>query len=434
MTVQVIKTKAEALLGAELANRLADARQGATAAHRSAAAAEFSALGLPHRRIEEWKFTDLRSLIKEALPTAAPSGSAALAAAEAEKISGVEADTYILIDGRLAARDAPGPLEGVIVSSFRDELNEDPRQLELNLPGTIDVGQRSILALNTALAEDGAVIKVTAGTKAQRPIHVIHVATGTVATRTLITIEAGSEATIVESHLDVPGCTRHENSAVVISIGDGAKLDHGALVGTTEGSVHLANAVVTVGRGALYRPFQLVSGKGLARQQTTLTFEGEHSTFDFAAAALVGGTGHSDTTLVVDHKVPHCTSRELFKTVLDDSARGVFQGKVIVRPHAQKTDGKQMAQGLLLSGTAEFDSKPELEIFADDVICGHGSTSAEIDPDLIFYCRSRGIPEAEARALLIESFVGEAVERIRHGGLREAVMARAVALLRHEGT
>ena len=122
-------------------------------------------------------------------------------------------------------------------------------------------------------------------------------------------------------------------------------------------------------------------------------------------------TQHVDTTLIVDHAVPGCTSRELFKGVLEDHARGIFQGKVIVRPNAQKTDGKQMAQVLMLSPEAEFDSKPELEIFADDVVCGHGSTSADLDEDLLFYCRSRGIPEAEARALLIESFIGEAIQR-----------------------
>ena len=128
---------------------------------------------------------------------------------------------------------------------------------------------------------------------------------------------------------------------------------------------------------------------------------------------------------MVDHAVPHCVSRELFKGVLDDRARGIFQGKVIVRPDAQKSDGKQMAQVLMLSPDAEFDSKPELEIYADDVVCGHGSTAAEIDEDLLFYCRSRGIPAAEARAMLIELFIGEALEKVEHEGLREAMAAIA---------
>ncbi len=128
---------------------------------------------------------------------------------------------------------------------------------------------------------------------------------------------------------------------------------------------------------------------------------------------------------MVDHAVPRCESRELYKGVLDDEAKGVFQGKVIVRPHAQKSDGKQMAQALMLSPDAEFDSKPELEIYADDVVCGHGSTSAEIDDDHLFYCKSRGIPEQQARALLTEAFVGEAIEKVENEAVREALMSMA---------
>ena len=136
-----------------------------------------------------------------------------------------------------------------------------------------------------------------------------------------------------------------------------------------------------------------------------------------------------DSTLVVDHAVPECESRELFKGVLANRGRGIFQGKVIVRRDAQKTDGKQMAQALMLSPDAEFDSKPELEIYADDVVCGHGSTVAEIDDDLMFYCRSRGIPESVARALLVESFIGEALEKVEHDDLREALRTHAMTWL-----
>ena len=151
------------------------------------------------------------------------------------------------------------------------------------------------------------------------------------------------------------------------------------------------------------------------------TFKGEGAKLDISGLFLGRGTEHIDTTLVVDHAVPGCESRELFKGVLADRARGVFQGKVIVRPDAQKTDGKQMAQALMLSEDAEFDSKPELEIYADDVVCGHGSTAAEIDEDMLFYLRSRGIPLEEARALLIESFIGEAIDKVEDERLREAL-------------
>ena len=169
----------------------------------------------------------------------------------------------------------------------------------------------------------------------------------------------------------------------------------------------------------------MVVGDGIVRNDLAVTFRGQHSTFDLGSAKLVGGHGHADTTLVVDHAVPHCTSRELVKSVLADTARAVFQGKVIVRPDAQKTDGKQMAQALMLSPDAEFDSKPELEIYADDVVCGHGSTSAEIDPELVFYLRSRGIPLEEAQAMLVESFIGEAIDKAEPETVQEALRAIA---------
>jgi len=184
---------------------------------------------------------------------------------------------------------------------------------------------------------------------------------------------------------------------------------------------HLANWLVDLGAHATYNGFQFTSGLKLVRNQIGVTFKGENAQFDLSGTFLARESQHIDTTLIVDHAVPRCTSRELFKGVLEDHGRGVFQGKVIVRPNAQKTDGKQMAQALMLSPDAEFDSKPELEIYADDVVCGHGSTSADLDEDLLFYCRSRGILEAQARALLIESFIGEAIEKVERDDVREAL-------------
>ncbi|MBN9259540.1 MAG: SufD family Fe-S cluster assembly protein, partial [Hyphomicrobium sp.] len=161
-----------------------------------------------------------------------------------------------------------------------------------------------------------------------------------------------------------------------------------------------------------------------------ILFNGEGGKLDLSGAFLARGAEHIDTTLVVDHAVPHCESRELFKGVLDGRAHGIFQGKIIVRPDAQKTDGKQMSQALMLSPDAQFSSKPELEIYADDVVCGHGATCTEIDADLLFYCRSRGIPPDVARAMLTESFIGEAVEKIENEAVREAIGTLAIEWLR----
>ncbi|MGI9423474.1 MAG: SufB/SufD family protein, partial [Hyphomicrobiaceae bacterium] len=192
---------------------------------------------------------------------------------------------------------------------------------------------------------------------------------------------------------------------------------------------HLSTSQVSVGGDASYRGFQYTSAVALARHQVIAHFTGENAKLDLSGAFLARGKQHVDNTLVVNHELPGCESRELFKGVLDDDARGVFQGKVIVQPEAQKTDGKQMAQALLLSESCEFDSKPELEIYADDVICGHGSTCAEIDPEMVFYCRSRGIPEETARALLIEAFISEAIEQVEQESVAAALGEMASAWL-----
>ena len=166
------------------------------------------------------------------------------------------------------------------------------------------------------------------------------------------------------------------------------------------------------------------------RNQLFVRFDGEGTIAGIRGASLLRGRQHADTTLVADHAAGDCTSREVFKSVLDDEGRGVFQGKIIVRPHAQKTDAKMATHALLLSETAEADNKPELEIFADDVQCGHGATSGDLDEDLLFYLKARGIPAKEAEALLIQAFVGEAVEGIEHAGLRDALMEQVRRLAR----
>lgn len=177
-----------------------------------------------------------------------------------------------------------------------------------------------------------------------------------------------------------------------------------------------------MGPRASYQAFQFTAGAHLSRNQLFINMDGEGAVVNANGVYLLKGIQHCDTRLVVDHAKPGCESRELFKCVLDDQSKGVFQGKLVVRPCAQKTDGKQMAQALLLGKAAEFNSKPELEIYADDVVCGHGSTSGQIDEELLFYLKARGIPDNQAQALLITAFVGEAVESISNVKLRDFIM------------
>ena len=191
----------------------------------------------------------------------------------------------------------------------------------------------------------------------------------------------------------------------------------------------LSSTSVVLGERTHYAPVQMTVDGALTRAQMRIAFKGPQARCHYAGAMMLRGNAHADFTLVVDHAAEACESRELVKAVVDGRSRGVFQGKVIVQRGAQKTDGKQMANALLLSNDAEFDSKPELEIFADDVACGHGSTAGQIDEDLMFYLRARGIPEAEARALLIAAFVGEALDKIENEALRDALREKADAWL-----
>ena len=181
-----------------------------------------------------------------------------------------------------------------------------------------------------------------------------------------------------------------------------------------------------LGQETDYKFFQFTLDGGLTRNQVYVRYDGAEAKADISGVALLSDKSHADMTLVMDHAAVGCESRELFKTVLNDTARAVFQGKVIVQPGAQKTDGEMMSNALLLSEQAEFDSKPELEIYADDVLCGHGATTGQIDDELLFYLKARGIEDAQARALLIQAFVGEALELVENETMREVMIEQVV--------
>jgi FeS assembly protein SufD len=398
---------------------------------RAKAIDAYAALGLPHRRVEAWKYTDLRSRLTEALPLARATGGAVteakLSQALGAEIAGLPAYRLIIVEGELRAElsDLAGlKAAGAEVVSITEALQKPPRWLKGAL-GRINRQDRDpVVALNLALMSGGVGLRLGKGVTLDRPVHLIHLDGGeaaSVITRSVVLVEDGASLDLLESYGSLGGTELQRNAVTEVEVGNKASLNHVKLQREGEAAFHFVTWLVKIDTDANYNAFQFSTGAALSRSQIYAVFAGEGSSLDVSGALLMRGHQHCDTTLLVEHHVPRCTSRELFKAVLDNEARGVFQGKIIVSPGAQKTDGKQMAQGLLLSETAEFDSKPELEIFADDVVCGHGSTSGQIDENLLFYLESRGIPEDQARALLIQAFVGEAVERIEHEGLREAL-------------
>lgn len=439
MNVAVMKTKAEQAIS-ESFEAAAEKLPGTDVVRerRAQAIGAFSGLGLPHRRIEEWKYTDLRANVKEIFP-AALDNATPLTIAELIVALGplahVDAHRIVFVNGHhraeLSDLDAA---DGFKIAALGDLLASATEDVSAALVSTPEGGD-AVETLNTAFMTDGAVVRVIEGATATKPLLIVFVRTGgeasSVAVRNFVTVEAGASATVIEAHVVLPGATPDVqlNALTEVSVGKRATLHHAKVAVDDGKALHLSNCDVTLEADATYRNFQFSAGLGLARNGLNVVFEGDGGKIDLSGAYLAQRAEHIDTTLVVDHAVPRCESRELFKGVLEDHGRGVFQGKIIVRPDAQKTDGKQMSQALMLSEDAEFNSKPELEIYADDVVCGHGTTVAELDPDLLFYCRSRGIPEKEARALMIESFIGEAIEKVENEQLRDALAAYATRWL-----
>jgi Fe-S cluster assembly protein SufD len=435
--VAIIKTAAETAL----AQAFSQARgrlpgDGAIAAQRAAAFDVFAKNGLPHRRIEDWKYTDLRALMREAKPLAAPPDAAAKTRAKTAGalLGDVETRRVVFVDGAFVAElsDVAGLEPGLAVGSLADALSNGDPTLSSHL-GKLAPASDAAVALNTALMGDGAVIRIASGATIERPIHLLFVASDKPAatfTRSLVVVEQGARAMLIESHEGPAGCDYQVNAALEIFVGDEAHVDHVKIIGEGADALHVSTLAAAIGARARFNAFTFTAGGALVRNQLFLKFDGEDTVAGIRGATLIKGRQHADTTLIADHVARGCQSREMFKTVLDGEAHGVFQGRIIVRPHAQKTDAKMMTRALLLSERAEADNKPELEIFADDVQCGHGATAGALDDDLKFYLMARGIPRPEAEALLIRAFVGEAIEGIEHAGLREALMDAVAAWLK----
>lgn len=429
--VTPIKTSAEMALS----DAFASARgtlpgKGGVAVLREDAFQQFEARGLPHRRVEEWKYTDLRALMREFNPPAPPPDAAAKARAKGagRMLAGIDCRRLVFVDGAFAPDLSDlVPEPGLTIGSLADALAKGDSLVTEHV-GRIFATDDVAVALNTALMGDGAVIRIAAGAEIKRPIHLVF-ATGSekpssAFVRSLVVAEKGARATIVEDH---DSGDAQINAALELVVGDEAEVDYIKL--TCAKALHVASLLASIGEGARFNTFAFTSDSAVVRNQNFIRFAGENTQSGIRGVSLLRGKEHVDTTLLIEHAVGHCESREQFKTVLDDESHGVFQGKIVVQPHAQKTDAKMMTRALLLSDRAEADNKPELEIFADDVVCGHGATTSAPSEELKFYLMSRGVSEPEAEALLVRAFVGETIEEIAHEGIRAALMDAAVKWL-----
>jgi Fe-S cluster assembly protein SufD len=433
----LMKNAAEQQLAAEW--QAAKARLPGAAPLRAAAFERFAATGLPHRRVEEWKYTDLRALMRDAKPLASPPDAAAKARAKdaGGLLADVDSRRLVFVDGSFVTElsDLASLESGLTIRPMAQALAAgDPLVTRI---GQVVKTNDPAVALNTAFMGDGIVIHVAAGAAVERPIHLVFAATGdkpaALFTRSLVVIENGARAMLVESHEGADGREYQANTALEMSIADAAHVDHVKITREGAKALHLSSLMADVGAHARFNTFLYTSGGAVVRNQLFLRFGGEGTVANIRGATLLRGRQHADTTMVVDHAAVGGKSREVFKSVLDDESRCVFQGKIVVRPGAQQTDAKMASHALMLSEEAEADHKPELEIFADDVQCGHGATAGDLDEDLLFYLKARGIPGPEAEALLIQAFVGEAIEGIEHAGLREALIEGVAAWLETRG-
>lgn len=436
---KTIRTPAEA----ELIERYGALRAtlpgtAAVKAQREAAFARFERQGLPHRRVEEWKYSDLRTRLRKAAPpAAAPEAKAAKAAlaAVADPFAGVARYRLVVVDGVYAPElsDRDGLLaDGVEVVSLAELLKSDRPETGEILGMTEIAAEDIAVALNAAFVADGVAVFIAKGSQLSKPLEIVHVASPGLASglnvRNRLVIGENVDATIIETSLG--GAEGSEiNLVSSYAIGSGSRLTLVRLQAVAGGATHVSSSLSRLGENVQLKDLSVEAGADFSRHQTFLTFGGENSRADIFGVSMVHGTRHIDQTLVVDHAVPHCQSKELFKTVVDDRASGVFQGKIIVRPDAQKTNGKMMSQTLLLSEEAEMASKPELEIFADDVVCGHGTTIGQIDETQLFYLMARGVPRAEAERLLIEAFLDDVIDAVDEEHVADALKGTISAWL-----
>jgi Fe-S cluster assembly protein SufD len=426
--VTPMKTPAEQALSAAYAG--ARGKLPGVADLREDAFRQFESRGLPHRRVEEWKYTDLRALMRDLPPLAEAPDAAAKGRAKnaGALLAGVGARHIMFVDGVFMPELSDlTPEPGLTIGSLADGLAKSDARVVQHV-GKVFPTEDVAVALNTALMGDGAVIHVAAGAEIKRPIHLVFAGGEKPASafvRSLLVVENGARVTLIEDH---DSGETQVNAALELVAGDEAQVDYFKI--TQANALHVSSLLASVGAKARFNTFAFTRNSALVRNQSFIRFAGEHTEAAIRGVSLLKGKEHVDTTLLIEHAKGHCQSREQFKTVLDGESHGVFQGKIVVAPHAQKTDAKMLTRALLLSEDAEADNKPELEIFADDVVCGHGATAGALDPGLKFYLMSRGISDGEAEALLIQAFIGETVEEIAHEGIREALMHAAVEWLR----
>ncbi len=380
----------------------------------------FEALGFPDRNNEDWKFTSVASIAGtsfgrmaagDTLPTESDLGPYLIGPGDWPRI--------VFVNGRFVEElsTMSGLPNGATVRTLANAMAQEPEFMARHLSHTASVEGNSFTALNTAFITDGIVLHVEPSTVVEQPIHVLYLTDGTVGEgathpRTLIVLEHHAQASLIESYAALNDGVYFTNAVTEVSLAEGARLDHYKVQQESEQAYHVGTLEARQERDSHFHSLSFALGGAVSRTNIYTLLDGEGGHVTLNGLYVVHSDQHVDHQTRIEHAQPDCTSHEVYKGILDDRAHGVFNGKVYVHPIAQKTDGKQTNQNLLMSPTAKVDTKPQLEIYADDVRCTHGATVGQLDDQAVFYCRSRGLAPDQAKTLLTYAFAADVLEQI----------------------
>jgi Fe-S cluster assembly protein SufD len=396
---------------------------------RQDAIARFSKLGFPTTRQEEWKYTNVSPITKASFVPAAglPPTTLSSDVLEHYGFGDLPAFQLVFVDGRFTPELSNLPTNSrAQVGSMAAALLEGPTDLEARLAKVVDFGEQPFVALNTAFFNDGAFVHIPKGFALREPVHLLFIATHSEERygyhpRNLFVLEEGSQATIIENYVGPEAGSYFTNAVTEVHVGPGANLDHYKVQEESMGAYHIASTNAWLDRDSQFSSQFFSFGAALSHNALNVAFVAEGSSCFLNGLYVLDGTQHTSCLTYVDHAVPHCTSDQHYRGILDGKSRGVFQGRVMVRQDAQQTDARQTNRNLVLSRQATADTKPQLEIHADDVKCSHGATIGRLDESALFYLRSRGIDEASAHSILTRAFASEITSRIRVQPLLERI-------------
>jgi len=402
---------------------------------RDSALSTLQQQGLPDTRVEAWKYTDLRSLGRHAFKPATEREGVIETDLEPWLFEHEPMHRLVFVDGRLAPGLFPFRplLSGVTLTSLATVLEQNPDELEHLLGRTLDPERPGFDAMNTAFLQDGAFLKLEQGTALEQPLHLLFINTGQAehmtTVRNVIMAAPGSSATVIESWVALGDAVSLSNTVTEIVLEENASLQHYKLEQEGGSATHSGGTYVRQQRDSRFTSHSIAMGGRLVRNELAISLAGRGAECTLNGLTVSRGRQHVDNNTRIDHRQPHASSNERYRSILDDRSRAVFSGRIVVHPDAQKTRAQQSNHSLLLSAEAEADARPQFEIYADDVQCTHGCTVGELDAEALFYLRSRALDRNTARKLLVYAFAADVLERMQLEPVRRYLEQQLAASL-----